>query len=409
MKKIFYWFVIFVASLCFMSMAQAAETIKIGVLYAMSGPQAVQGMEAVRGMQIAAKVQNERGGVLGKKIDLVFGDAKDVSATVAEAERMAAVEKVVAICGSTLSSAVIASSSVSEKYGIIYWVATAVSNEINERGFKYIFKVDPNAEELGRTQVRYAVEAIGPLLGLEPSEIKLGLVWENSALGTGCSEGVRLEAKDRRIQIVSDHPYSFKTNDLSSVIMRLKAEKPNILVPTTYLNDCILLTKQSQTLGFKVKAIVGIGGYNMIDWKKAVGDLGEGACVVGYLNENINPAHLGDIGITKFYDLYKDMFKQMPTGAPYMVSTYTGLMALVDVIKRAGSTDTESLRRAAIATDIPDGKTLSGYGIKFHPPGHKRAGLNMRAYFYMQQWQDGVLYTLGPKGAAMPGRTIKKP
>lgn len=410
MKKQLCWLVALGALLAFLSVSQAQETIKIGTVFPMSGPLASMGMESVRGYQIAARVQNERGGILGKKIELVLGDAKDPTSSVAEAERMASVEKVVAMCGSTASSFVLASSSVAEKYGVIYWASTAVSNEINERGFKYLFKTDPNSEILGRDQVRYVAEVIAPFLNMNPKDIKLGLVWENSSWGTSNSEGSRLEAKDRGMKIVSDHSYSYKTTDLSSVVMRLKTEKPDVIVAVCYVNDGILFTKQSHTLGFKYKALIGSGGaYNTVEWRTAVGNMGDGVFNVGYQNENINPAHVGDIGAKKFYELYQEMFKEMPKGGPYSVPCYMSFMALMDVLKKAGSTEAEAIRKAAVDIDIPDGKTLSGYGMKFYPPGHKRAGLNMRAYWYMQQWQDGALYTLAPKGSAMEGRSVRKP
>jgi branched-chain amino acid transport system substrate-binding protein len=58
-------------------------------------------------------------------------------------------------------------------------------------------------------------------------------------------------------------------------------------------------------------------------------------------------------------------------------------------IKKYGGFDSESLRKAALETDIPVGGTLQGYGVKFFPPGHPLAGQNERAFPVVMQYVNG--------------------
>jgi branched-chain amino acid transport system substrate-binding protein len=58
-------------------------------------------------------------------------------------------------------------------------------------------------------------------------------------------------------------------------------------------------------------------------------------------------------------------------------------------IKKYGGIDPESLRKAALDTDIPDGGTIQGYGVKFHPPGHELAGQNERSSPVVMQYVNG--------------------
>jgi branched-chain amino acid transport system substrate-binding protein len=83
-----------------------------------------------------------------------------------------------------------------------------------------------------------------------------------------------------------------------------------------------------------------------------------------------------------------------------------GTMALWDVIKRAGSMDSEKIVQAAIKTDIPGDKTLLRYGIKFFPPGSPYMGQNMLARYFVTQWQNGELVIVDPAGAASPGKSL---
>jgi branched-chain amino acid transport system substrate-binding protein len=58
-------------------------------------------------------------------------------------------------------------------------------------------------------------------------------------------------------------------------------------------------------------------------------------------------------------------------------------------IKKHGGFDPEALRKAALETDIPEGGTVQGYGVKFNPPGHKMAGQNARSSPVVMQYIKG--------------------
>ena len=70
-----------------------------------------------------------------------------------------------------------------------------------------------------------------------------------------------------------------------------------------------------------------------------------------------------------------------------------GLEWVADVLPRAiqkhGGITADALAKAAQETDIPEGGTMQGYGVKFHPPGHAMAGQNARAFAAVFQVQDG--------------------
>lgn len=68
--------------------ARAQDTIKIGVLEPFTGPWAKNGNESYVAMEIARDMINEKGGVKGKKIAFIRGDAPDPSAGKSEADRI---------------------------------------------------------------------------------------------------------------------------------------------------------------------------------------------------------------------------------------------------------------------------------------------------------------------------------
>src|SRR6185295_6152902 len=66
-------------------------------------------------------------------------------------------------------------------------------------------------------------------------------------------------------------------------------------------------------------------------------------------------------------------------------------------IKKYGGIDPEALRKAALETDIPEGGTIQGYGVKFFPPGHQMAGQNERSSPVVMQYVNGRAYIAWPK------------
>src|SRR5690606_30732897 len=84
-------------------------------------------------------------------------------------------------------------------------------------------------------------------------------------------------AEERGLNIVATESYSASSNDLSSLILTLKAAGPDVIIATSYLNDAMLFWKQARELDLNVKAIIGTSaGYSSVDFYKARGADAEG-------------------------------------------------------------------------------------------------------------------------------------
>jgi branched-chain amino acid transport system substrate-binding protein len=193
--------------------------------------------------------------------------------------------------------------------------------------------------------------------------------------------------------------YSATAPDLSSLVTKLKRARPDVILHTGYNPDITLLLRQGRELGLKFKALIGHGaGYAQID--KLIATFGND---VNYIF-NVDPVAaqlldpkslapgLGDLTkeMVKRYKAEKGV-QEVPAHAS-MGFNNTWIF-LTDVLPRAikkyGGIDSESLRKAALDTDIPVGGTIQGYGVKFYPPGHEMAGQSMRATPVVMQYVDG--------------------
>ena len=116
-------------------------------LYPFSGGLALLGDESFRGFELAVEERNAAGGIDGKKIEFIKGDAVDPNQAVGEARRLTSVDKVSAIFGTYSSSLSLAATQVTELAGIPYFELGAVSDPITERGFKYVYRTNATARD----------------------------------------------------------------------------------------------------------------------------------------------------------------------------------------------------------------------------------------------------------------------
>ncbi|TFG91690.1 MAG: amino acid-binding protein, partial [Syntrophobacterales bacterium] len=170
-------------ALFFVSGASAQDAIKIGAMYPLSGPMALLGNHGMNGVELATEIFNERGGVGGKKIELVKADAPTAEAAGSGAERLINVEKLNVIFGTYSSSLSYVASSVAEKYKKIYWETGAIADTITQRGFKYVFRNCTQASNFGEAAADFSVEKVAKELGIPLKDFRVCIMYEDSLYG----------------------------------------------------------------------------------------------------------------------------------------------------------------------------------------------------------------------------------
>jgi branched-chain amino acid transport system substrate-binding protein len=389
----------------------AAADIKIGALFPYSGPMALLGEEMFRGAEIAREMINEKGGILGNKIVYAKGDAPDATAATSEAERLINMERVKVILGSYSSALSYPASEVAERNKVIYWEVGATADAITQRGFRYLFRVVQLGSNLGEVAAEYAAKVVAPMLKMDPKQMRVGQLYEDTIYGTTTGGAAQVRAKELGLNVVLSETYSQKAVDLSSIVLKLKALKPDVIIVTQYISDGILFWRQAKELGLNVKALIGTGGaQGLPDFPKA---LGEDANLV--LNSDpavgLNTASMtprAQQELKAFIDRFNK--KHGYTPAVHATLGYLGATVLFrDVLPKAGGVDPDKIREVAGQLDIADGDTIMGWGIKFAPPEHKNAGQNLRSHAVMMQWHEGKLYVVYPEKWAVRKVTLPLP
>ena len=155
--------------------AAGGDTIKIGAIYPLTGGMALLGEESWRGAEVARVLQNKKGGVLGKQIEFVRGDAPDANAAVSQANRLISSQRLQILIGTYSSPLAFAASEVAERNQVIYWEMGGISDPIVERGFKYLFRITPMGSNYGGKAAEYSKEVLAPKFGIAPDKLKISI------------------------------------------------------------------------------------------------------------------------------------------------------------------------------------------------------------------------------------------
>src|ERR1700733_1767494 len=200
--------------------AQAqAETVRIGVIYDLTGPFAAGGSVASSvGTQIAIDLVNEKGGVGGKyKIVPVAADSQSKpDVAINEAERLISQEKIDIINGVYSSAHAVPMAAKVEQQKKILWITTAVSTAVfKDKNLQYVFRAQIHSDQYGQAFAGFLAEPARHNVGLHPKDLKVALIHEDGPYGVGVAAADEAYSKQAGLQVVLKEGYSASTPDLS--------------------------------------------------------------------------------------------------------------------------------------------------------------------------------------------------
>jgi branched-chain amino acid transport system substrate-binding protein len=383
--------------------ARAETEVAIGIIYPFSGASAQIGVDAQKAFETAAEIINgnydfdlplAKGeglpGLGGAKIKLVFADHQaDPQKGRAEAERLITQEKVCAIIGTYQSAVAVTVSQTCERYQIPFISADNSSPSLHRRGLKFYFRAAPHDEMYSTAMFDFfdAMKKKGTKIET------LSLFHEDTIFGTDSGNAQLKLASDRGYKVLADIKYRSNSPSLSAEVQQLKAANADVLMPSSYTTDGILLIKTMAELGYKANAIVAQdAGFSEKALYDAVGDKLEAVISRGTFSLDLATKRpmVGKINA---------MFKEK-SGKDFNDLTsrqFMGLIVMADAINRAKSTDGDKIREALVATDIPGETTIMPWKrIKFDEMGQ-----NNDADPVLLQYVGGKFVTIFPPQAAV--------
>ncbi len=382
------------------SAVNAAEGVKIGVLYPLSGPVAQVGKDAVAAVETAIDIINnshdidmplaqQKGlsGLGGAKISIVVGDhGGKAEVGVGETEKMIHSDKVHAMFGAYYSSVTGAASQVSERARIPWVNGESTSPKLTTRGLKYFFRVTPHDGEF--TQLMF--EFLNDFNSKNGGKLKsIGIIHEDTLWGSDSGGTQKRMAAEQGYKVVEKISYKAKTTTLSSEVQRLKAKNPDVLMPSSYTSDAFLFMNTAKELDYNPRLLVAQNaGYTDPKFIETMGVKAEGVITRSPFNTDLATS-------IPLIGKVNELFKSHSGGrdlSDVPARAFTGFMALANAINNAGSTDPKKIQKALQELDMSADSLIVPYrGIKFGKDGQ-----NEKTRGILMQVQNGKYCTVYP-------------
>src|SRR5258708_738044 len=263
------------------------------------------------------------------------------------------------------------------------------SPSLHRRGLKFYFRAAPHDEMFSTAMFDFFDSLKKKGQKIE----KLSLFHEDTIFGTDSSNAQLKLAADRGYKVVADVKYRANSPSLTAEVQQLKAANADVLMPSSYTTDGILLVKTMGELGYKPKNIVAQdAGFSEKALYDAVGDKLEGVISRGSFSLDL-AAKRPMVG--KINAMYKE--KSGKDFNDYSSGQFMGLIVMADAINRAKSTDGDKIREALVATDMPGEQTIMPWKrVKFDERGQ-----NNDADPVLLQYIGGKFVTIFPPQAAV--------
>ena len=340
--------------------AASDKPIKIGITSDASGQYANSGASDRRGMAMAIAEYNDKGGILGRKIETVHVDTETTPATGSRvAERMISREEAGFLIGAVSSGVANAISQVAQKHGVIYFNTNSSSpTESGKNCHRVKFVWDGNGANFAKAAVQNAVSTYGDDWMLLTNDY----VWGHN---TAAATRKLLEQYGGKVRDEILVPQG--TRDFSSALIKIQQAKPAVVAAAIGGDDQKSMRQQVAQLGMgNSPAWIN----NQQDWPD----------VYGLPIENL----FGVFGTTWYYNLdlpgvadfvqkYQAMYPETKMRVPGNVF-YNGYMAtrnLLAAIERAGSTNNIAIIKQLEGHKMPAGERMQHHDAWIDPATHQ--------------------------------------
>lgn len=316
--------------------AAAQETVKIGVVQPLTGPVAYDGTIYVNTVKMLVDDMNVKGGVLGRKIELVVEDgACNPAQSVNAAEKLATRDKVVALLGAFCSTSTAAMMEVARKHKIPHITGISTAAQLTEQNNPYFFRAVATTPMLG--------DAFGKELPAAVKGTRFAFLVINDDWGRTMVSSYPPSIQKAGGTIVGTEFFQSSELQFLPHITKLKATNPDAIILAANTQHAVALSKQIRELGITVP-LIGEGSWTSDSYLKLAGPAAEGVYgLVEYVYTIRNPIN------DAFVKMSRDRLKDNPS--KFAGAAHNGIYIMVDAIRRAGAADPEKIRAALTQTN----------------------------------------------------------
>jgi branched-chain amino acid transport system substrate-binding protein len=369
-------------------------TVKLGLIHPVTGAVAAAGQRCRIGGQLAIADVNAAGGIKsmgGAKIEALLGDAQGRPEIAASLVDQMAEAGAAGFTGCFASAIGLAATQAASKYMIPFSIDSGIVDSLTTRGLKNTFRLFPNATSTNNDAMA-ALDHINKKAG-SPAKSAV-LVHEDSEFGTSTAKATALLLPKIGIEVKALIPHATPTRDFTNVVLRIKSEKPDLVMISDYENEYVLLARtlvQQRVELVGTYSIAG-GGFNL-KFAKEAPTVAENMMD---FNHWYNPKDPRALVYRKRIEDSGQVFTW-----EYLFG-YFAVKLLADAWERAGSADKEKTIAALNAS------TFNDFWMPYGPTKFTD-GQNSGAHAVALQFQKGDMKVIWPDNYADAPAVFPKP
>jgi branched-chain amino acid transport system substrate-binding protein len=318
--------------------------LRVGLVLPLTGALASYGFSSSQAARLATDEINAAGGILGAKIKLVIVDSEsDPQFAVSATESLITEDNVHVLVGYSTSSATMAAMPIAERYKTPVLSIGSSAKELTEQGWRYLFKMAPNATMFSLVTDAFFKDELEPKLNLR-RPLRVAALRENTLMGvSNTEEFVKVVGTGREIVAVETYPVG--TTDFSALLVKLKALAPDVVFLQGYFTDMLVIAKQSKALGFNpiwitwmfTPGFLELAGENIAYW----------LVVTEYWYDRRYPSVEANL---KVGERFVERFGYPPDFQSW--SAYAGMYMLKQVIENAAKNNPDKVKEAFAKDDV---------------------------------------------------------
>ena len=321
----------------FLGCGSGRKTIKVGELLPLTGEVASYGLSAHNGYQLAAQDWNDRGGLLGRRIELVLGDDKgDPAEGLSVFTRLMERDRIVALLGATLSKVSFVAAPIAQAAEIPMISPNATEPRLTEIG-NYIFRVCFTDQTQGEVAALFACKhlharraaCIFDTANIYP--VDLARIFKDRF--------TRLGGK-----VVAFEGHASGTANFKPHLVKILQSHPDLLYIPDFYQDALLIIREARAMGFKGR-LLGGDGWDSPQFARMGGADLDGAFFTSNFSKDEGLPLVKD-----FVQKYRTRNHMDPD--QHAAMAYDAGNVLFDAIRRAGSTAGPAIQAALVQTDF---------------------------------------------------------
>lgn len=319
------------------------EVIKVGLITPLTGDVATFGQSTKKAAEMAVEEINAKGGVLGKKIELIIEDDRnDPKETANLVRKLVDQDGVVAIIGSLTSKCSLAGMPIANQKKIPMISSSSTNPKVTETG-PYSFRVCFIDDFQGQVMAKFAYEDLGAR--------KAAILYDvGNDYSKGLAEFFEKSFKELGGEVVAVETYQQQDNDFNAQLTSIKAKSPDVIFLPDYYQKVALIAKQARALGIDA-TFLGGDGWDSPELVKLGGEAVEG----GYFSNHYSKQD-PDEKTQEFIKKFEEKYGEKPDALAAL--GYDAVYFLAQGIEEAGKVDPEAIKDAL--TNIKEFSGVTG-------------------------------------------------